>query len=264
MWKGTVQNAAQLDLGIFEERELGILLNATKADLELLFKNDISKATDVALDALRETALSGMAALLSDSEPDRDSFYAFLLSAVFHSLQRTSLPSLQTQAWRIMPRLLACASFSNYLQHKNLLLLIGMALREEALPGETKRACISTLGRLICSASAQATPTEFSPYEVICLSCDEAIPYAMESGHFQKPYQPASRPLEDFPMDALVALLGLAKSDDTLPGRIGATLSLYRALAHLPLKRYADLSRLIPDLCSLALDSQAEIRRVAR
>lgn len=273
VWQATIQNTAKLDLEVFEEEKLEKLLEASREDSTLLFGSS-SRALDLEFDALSSITLAGMVALLPDLDLDHDFYYAFLLSAIFYSIQKTSPEILQVHVWRIMPKALACAPFLVYLQHKNLLLLVKMMCQDEAISGEAKAVFITNFGKLICSTSASfastgSVPRQLFPTgEVICPHCDELDILALSGEAFSErlPMKDSQfpQPLEAFPIEAIGFLLDVAKGDVPSQRRLDVSLSLCRALVHIPLKCYVELDVLIPALCSLALDSQAEIRRIAR
>ncbi|KAJ9054747.1 serine/threonine-protein kinase M1 [Entomophthora muscae] len=267
VWKDSIYNITYLDLNTFDKDKLEKLLAASKKKLTLLFK-DISLTLDLGVENLLSIVLSGMVALLSNSEIDYDVNFPLLLAIIFYSLHKSSPVSLQAHVWRIMPKALA-GTFLSYLKPESILLLINIICQEESICDEVKHAFALNLGKLICSISANCTSADFNhllPFpsgEVLCAYCDKEFMVLHQgelcSDRANKLVSLLPEPLEDYPMQALRFLLNFILGTDCLQTRIGASLSLCCMLTHLPLKCYTPLLNLIPELVLLIMDDNSKI-----
>ncbi|KAJ9077216.1 hypothetical protein DSO57_1018908 [Entomophthora muscae] len=269
VWKDTIYNVTRLDLNIFDKDKLEKLLAASKKKLTLLFK-DTSLTLDLGVENLLSIALSGMVALLSNSEIDYDVNFPLLLAIIFYSLHKNSPVSLQAHVWKIMPKALA-GTFLSYLKPESILLLIDITCQEESICDEVKNTFALNLGKLICSISANCTSADinhlpFPSGEVLCAYCDKEYMVVHQgelcSNRKNKLVSLLLEPLEDYPMQALRFLLNFILGTDCLQTRVGASLSLCRMLTHLPLKCYTPLLKLIPELVLLIMDDNSKVRLI--
>ncbi|KAI0244433.1 hypothetical protein L0F63_002418 [Massospora cicadina] len=273
VWRDEIFATSLSDLeAIFEKSELAKLLTAAKEDGALLFKREGTKGlkADFGMAAL---SLSGMVVLLPHSEADYDVYYAFLLAALLSSLRPSSSVALQVHAWKIMPKAFACTTFFTYFAQSNLERLLGVMYKRGELTDELQAAFIANFGKLICSISGSCSfveldPSQYFPVdEVFCYHCDRDARLRYQSAsrcEASRAKAPSPKPLEQFPVEALNYLLGVIKSKVTTHLRAAASLSLCRALMHLPLKGYSELTDAIPELCPTLYSEHPDLRHIAR